>query len=398
MNANHMLRVFSITFAAPCPSAPLRERAIAFPEPFGYAQDKLNRGERFHFSEGNPGHAFQLLIRIINRLLLLIVLSSSLFAQSLEPELLPDLRSDFLQQTEFTSTTTAHINSYLQYYSLPDSVDYRYRSISADTFQLAVQIFSPPDPTGSMLIVHGYNAHAGLQQQLIRHLLDMKMRVILYDQPGHGLSTGKTASIAEFDVYGEALQSVINATSDYLTEPQLMMGHSMGCAVILTWLQENPQTAFEDYIFLAPLVKHRFWQLGKLGTKVISPMRNSIPRRFKASSSDTAFVSFWRKDPLMGRKVPLEWVQALYRWYESVKSVQQFPGKLLVVQGDKDRVVDWRFNLPFLAERFSGERLYLLEGAMHQLQNEGLPLRKRVLQQIGFWVQDKQEELVEVLE
>jgi len=334
----------------------------------------------------------------MKRFLLVLLLSSAAFAQSLSPNMLDSLRADFQQQTEFTNTTTARINTYLQYYSLPDSVDYRYCSITADTFQLAVQVFSPPDPTGSVLIVHGYNAHTGLQQQLIRHLLSMNTRVILYDQPGHGLSTGKTASIAEFDVYGETLQSVISATSGYLIEPQLMMGHSMGCAVILTWLQENPQSTFEDYIFLAPLVKHRFWELGQLGTKVISPMRNSIPRRFKASSSDTAFVSFWRKDPLMGRNVPFDWVEALYRWYEKIKTVQQFEGKLLVVQGDKDRVVDWRFNLPFLAERFSDERLYLLEGAMHQLQNEGLPLRKRVLQQIRFWVRDKQREMIEVAE
>lgn len=325
-------------------------------------------------------------------LLLFLFLSSNVICQVWSDTFIDSLQQDFQYQTGFTESTTPNIDFYLNYYSLPDSVNYQFGTVRSDSFRLAVQIFSPISPEGSALIVHGYNAHAGLQQQLIRYLLKYNLRVVLYDQPGHGLSSGEMATIGEFGEYGSALSDIINELESELPEPRLLMGHSMGCATILTWLRDSTQPEFEHLVFLAPLVRHRFWELGKFSTKLVSPIRESVPRRFRASSSDTTFVKFWKQDPLMGRDVPLDWAKALYRWNKEMEQEAAFPGKILVIQGDKDRVVDWRFNLPFLAERFEEKRLYLIEGAMHQLQNEGYPIRRRVLQQIGFFTQDLKEE------
>ena len=315
--------------------------------------------------------------------------SSWCFAQKWNAEFIDSLQTDFQYQNELNESTTPTIDTYLSYYSLPDSVEYRFGTVQSDSFRLAVQIFSPVSPEGSALIVHGYNAHAGLQQ---RYLLKHNLRVILYDQPGHGLSSGEMAMIGEFSEYGTALTDVILELEKELPEPRLLMGHSTGCATILTWLQQSSQPEFEHIVFLAPLVRHRFWGLGKFSTTLVSPIRESIPRRFRPSSSDTSFVKFWKQDPLMGRDVPLDWAKALYRWNKEMEKETMFPGKILIVQGDKDRVVDWRFNLPFLAKRFEERRGYIIEGAKHQLQNEGYPILRRVLQQIGFFTQDMKEE------
>lgn len=327
-------------------------------------------------------------------LFLMLFLSTSSFSQAWTDTFIDSLQSDFQYQTDLTDSTTPAINFYLDYYSLPDSFSYRFKTVISDSFRLAVQIFSPVSPEGSALIVHGYNAHAGLQQQLIRYLLKHNLRVALYDQPGHGLSSGEMAIIGEFSEYGQALTDVIRELEGELPEPRLLMGHSMGCATILTWLRQSNQPEFEHLVFLAPLVRHRFWELGKFSTKLVSPLRESVPRRFKPSSSDTAFVRFWKQDPLMGRNVPLDWAKALYRWNKEMEKETAFTGKILIVQGDLDRVVDWRFNLPFLAERFEEKRVYLIEGARHQLQNEGSPILRRVLQQIGFFAQDMKEEFL----
>ena len=67
--------------------------------------------------------------------------------------------------------------------------------VRIDGFDLAMQVWKPSKPRGSLLILHGYYDHMGLYKHLIRWALRHDLAVLALDLPGHGLSSGERASI-----------------------------------------------------------------------------------------------------------------------------------------------------------------------------------------------------------
>lgn len=50
---------------------------------------------------------------------------------------------------------------------------------------------------------------------------------------------------------------------------------------------------------------------------------------------------------------------------------------MLVVQGEEDGTVAWRYNLKVLSKMFAHSRVELITGAGHQLANESADLREK---------------------
>jgi lysophospholipase len=61
-------------------------------------------------------------------------------------------------------------------------------------------------------------------------------------------------------------------------------------------------------------------------------------------------------------------------------------GKALIVQGDADQTVDWRFNLELYQILFPGSEVQILPGAGHQLANESAELRQAYLERVDIWL------------
>ena len=74
--------------------------------------------------------------------------------------------------------------------------------VDAQRYQLWSQVWSPTAPIGTVFVVHGYYDHLGLYRHLLERLLTRRWRVVLWDLPGHGLSSGKRACIDDFAHYG----------------------------------------------------------------------------------------------------------------------------------------------------------------------------------------------------
>lgn len=131
-------------------------------------------------------------------------------------------------------------------------------------------------------------------------------------------------------------------------------------------------------ILLAPLVRPRAWGWSKFSYQLLRPFVDSIPRRFSENSSDAEFLAFLRdRDPLQPKILPTAWVGALSRWIPRIEAAGHGAQSLLVVQGDADETVDWRYNLKVLEEKFEKIECLLLTGARHHLANESEALRRR---------------------
>jgi alpha-beta hydrolase superfamily lysophospholipase len=287
------------------------------------------------------------------------------------------------------------VREYCQYYQLDfPSVAHRFGTFQSGKYELAAQIFTPGKPTpgpsqegkrarGTVVLLHGYIDHIGMLRHLIRHCLEQNLAVAAYDLPGHGLSSGQRMAIDDFSEYAEVFDAFLERIHLHLPEPFYFIGHSTGCAIAFEYLVHAPQYTFERLIFVAPLVRHVHWHISKIPYVFGKIFHiNTVPRRYSDISSDPAFLQVLRRDPLQTDYVPFHWIRALHRWYQRIQDVPGLPVDVLILQGTRDTVVDWEYNIPFLDRKLTRTQVLWIEGGGHQLLNETPAIREKVLQAI----------------
>ncbi|MCZ6709064.1 MAG: alpha/beta hydrolase, partial [Gammaproteobacteria bacterium] len=95
---------------------------------------------------------------------------------------------------------SASEQAYLRHYGIHyaeqvPNLTHQFGMIDTGRHRLAVHLWTPPDSTGTALVIHGYYDHVGLYGHLIRHLIGRRLAVVALDLPGHGLSSGERATI-----------------------------------------------------------------------------------------------------------------------------------------------------------------------------------------------------------
>ncbi|XOV86107.1 MAG: alpha/beta fold hydrolase [Pseudomonadota bacterium] len=261
--------------------------------------------------------------------------------------------------------------SYSRFYSLEfPSTAHEMGLVQAGNFQVFVQKFSRHgERHGTVLMLHGYLDHSGLQAPSISRLLDLGFDVVALDHPGHGLSSGDRASIPGFQAYVDSLAAAIGHFPDVQT-PLTVMGHSMGGAIAMTYLLQHPGV-FERAVLIAPLFRPKSWRLLRtvhvFGRRLIRGQR----RLFRDNTRDEEYRQFIReKDPLSPRFIPTEWVTAMFAWVRDFHQLAPVATRVLVVQGTDDGTVDWRGNIVMIRKKFPGASIHIVNEGKHQLLNE----------------------------
>ncbi|MCL6414108.1 alpha/beta hydrolase [Aestuariirhabdus sp. Z084] len=249
--------------------------------------------------------------------------------------------------------------------------------------RIALYRFRPRQIRGSCFLLHGYYDHVGLYGHMIRFLLQQGLEVVAIDLPGHGLSGGERATIEEFAHYGELLSALLDmAEQASLPKPWLGMGQSTGAGVLadtVLGVSTRP-LPFDQLILLAPLLRPRNWPMARLLYRLLKPVVREIPRSYSANSSDEAFLEFVRhQDPLQPRTLPVAWVGALSRWIPRMLAARVSTAAPLIVQGQQDFTVDWRFNIKTYTALFPAARVHFQPTAGHHLANESESLRQHYL-------------------
>ena len=255
---------------------------------------------------------------------------------------------------------------------------------SSAGFRIACHYFSPPPEQvhGTAFIVHGYYDHAGLYGHLIKYCLQRNLAVVIFDLPGHGLSSGERASIESFaqyrEVFSECLRMAQNAG---ISKPWLAIGQSTGSAIIMDYTLANSEQShpFEHIVLLAPLVRPYQWWRGSALHTVLTPFAKTIKRNFVVNSSNEEFLRFVREsDPLQSRRLSAQWVGALKRWLVEFEQYNACDIPVSVVQGALDTTVDWRYNLRAIERKFPHATTYMIADARHHLVNESQGIRERL--------------------
>lgn len=264
--------------------------------------------------------------------------------------------------------------------------------LEAYGYDIATQVFLPRTPAkGTLLVLHGYFDHVGLFTHLIQRGIERGYAVVSYDLPGHGLSNGASGDIEEFVHYQEVLHDILQALKPELPGPWVAVGQSTGGAIlqhhVLSSLQAGKRPAFERVQLWAPLVRPAQWRKINFGYRLLHRFRNTVPRHFRRSSSDQAFLDFiWHHDPLQHRHIPMGWLGSMIRWDALMQAMPACRYPISVVQGDQDETVDWRFNMNYVRQHFYVEGYVEVAGAAHHLANEQETLREQCLRALDRYL------------
>ena len=212
----------------------------------------------------------------------------------------------------------AQLQDYCRFYGLDfearlPRVHHRIGSVTAGPYALAAQCWLQPGASANLLLVHGYFDHAGLYGKLIEFGLLNNCNVLIFDLPGHGLSSGEPAVIGDFGDYALATGAVLEAARPSPDLPLWVMAQSTGCAALVEYARRNPWP-FAATVMLAPLLHPKGWKTGRVMHTLLQRFKPSLKRKFAANSSDLRFVDFIRTDPLQSQRLSLTWVSALKQW------------------------------------------------------------------------------------
>ncbi len=250
--------------------------------------------------------------------------------------------------------------------------------------KIFAHVLKPERAKGTIILLHGYLEHSGNLGYIAEYLLGEKFNIAMFDLPGHGLSEGERCSIDDFSKYLRVFMRFVSIITNRYTGPYYFIGHSTGCAVLIEYLHQNPDL-FDKIIMISPLIRSDKWELSKFAYSVLSPVIGGIPIFFASDiSSDTNYIDFVQEhDPLQGKFIRVKWVKALFNWNDNVEAYPQFDETITVIQGAKDNVVDWRYNISFLQKKFMQANIIFITNGKHQLLNETSTIRGEVYKKIS---------------
>lgn len=297
-------------------------------------------------------------------------------------EQLPPLLFD--QDRDFSFQDSPLAQEYLDFYHINfvrelEGVRHGFGCLDANGYRIASHYWLPRMSKGTLVLVHGYYDHLGIYGHLIRFALQNGYAVLGFELPGHGLSSGAPAVIDSFETYADVLQRVVQRAADCMPKPWHVIGQSTGSAVILKHLWRYDLHPFDKVMLLAPLVRSYGWRRVSWSHSFLKFFLTQIPRGVSRSSHDDDFNHFITKsDPLQPRIVSVRWVGAMKEWQAELRKATPKPQRVLLVQGDADTTVDWRFNIPLIQSKLPDNRVHTIKGARHQLLNESEKYRAQV--------------------
>ena len=123
-------------------------------------------------------------------------------------------------------------------------VSHHFGHFASDRFDTVAHFFNNEYAIETCFIVHGYYDHAGLYGHLIKYCLERNFSVVIFDLPGHGLSTGEPASISSFADYQTVLNEVVSVFSAVAPRPWHAIGQSTGAAILMDFLLSGNTDVF----------------------------------------------------------------------------------------------------------------------------------------------------------
>jgi pimeloyl-ACP methyl ester carboxylesterase len=142
---------------------------------------------------------------------------------------------------------------------------------AADGVPLNVEVEGPEDAPLTVVFCHGYCLN---QDSWHYQRRDLDVRMVFWDQRGHGRSGRGDIAHATIDQCGEDLLAVLDATA---AGPVVLVGHSMGGMTIMALAERHPEL-FGDRIAGVALINTSPGELAEL-TFGLPPILGNVMKR-----------------------------------------------------------------------------------------------------------------------
>jgi lysophospholipase len=260
---------------------------------------------------------------------------------------------------------------------------------------LHVEHFLPRGaPAGSIVFVHGFDAHCGLYRQLGTSLAAQGYAATLYDGRGHGRSTGRRGHVARFEQYETDLAAVAARNRALLPEarPFIVMGHSQGGLVVLEAVIRGAIAPAPDRMILVTpwlglALPVPWWK------RAASPLFDrlwptlSMNNGLQAGdiSRNPALVKVRAEDPLIHHVASARWFEEALRAQARVRAgVAPLHIPTLILVAGQDRIVSSEAILEFAGKAGPAVAVRRYEAAYHDLFIE--PEQDQVMADIVSWL------------
>lgn len=142
-----------------------------------------------------------------------------------------------------------------------------------------------------VVLAHGWGSRAGRWSTLARALLAAGYRVVAYDAPAHGRSSGRMASMPEF---ARALRAVVG----HYGPVHGLVGHSLGGAAVALALADDLR-ATRAVLIAAPadvtVFANRFAEVLRISPRVRAAMQHNLEARLEVLWKDLHLPTIIRR-------------------------------------------------------------------------------------------------------
>lgn len=232
---------------------------------------------------------------------------------------------------------------------------------------MVVHLFYPDanrPPTGTVVMLHGYLGYPIHFAPLIRAALQEGYLVVAPELPGHGISGGERGAIDDFADYAQYLEDLLHLAGPALPRPWHAVGLSTGAATIFEYLHTRSDP-FGAVVLAAPLVRSAAYGATRFLRFFSRPFLTTV----RTAHSGLMAVEW----------MPVAWFDAQVEWNRRIAAYQPLSRPVLVLQGDADRVVKWRYNRRFLTRQFPEIDYRLIAGGTHVLYRDEEPVRSQMV-------------------
>ncbi|MFX1519469.1 MAG: alpha/beta hydrolase [Promethearchaeota archaeon] len=264
-----------------------------------------------------------------------------------------------------------------------------------DDIRLYYQVWQPDiTPKAVVQVVHGLAEHSGRYLNIVNALIPQGYAIYASDLRGHGKSEGLQAYVKKFEYYVKDQKTFFNLIKE--NEPNLpvfLLGHSMGAIIAQMYAVTYP----EDLKGL--VLSGAGTRLGGTGSSAflrgiikflskIIPKRKIDPKLSKEISRDPNVVTAYEDDPLVFSKITFKLgAELMAASIQTKKLISQIRIPTLVQSGSSDKLVLGADELDGLMG-MPDKTIKIYEGLYHEVYNELLGDRIRVLTDLGDWLDD----------
>jgi lysophospholipase len=259
---------------------------------------------------------------------------------------------------------------------------------------LHVERFLPrATPVGSIVFVHGFDAHCGLYRALGATLAAQGYAATLYDGRGHGRSTGRRGHIARFDQYGADLAAVVSHVRALTpSTPLIVMGHSQGGTVVLDAVIRGAIAPAADRVILAApwlglVMPVPWWKraASPLFDRLWPTLSMNNGLRAADISRNPALAEIRATDPLIHHLASARWFAEVLRTQARIRaSVATLPIPTLILVAGQDKIVSSAATMAFAQAAGPAVAVRRYEAAYHDLFIE--PEQDQIVADIVAWL------------